>query len=141
MSPSSNPIVLFDGVCGFCQASVRYLLDHDPQHVLRFAPLQSEFAQKALTQRGHDPTKLDTVYVIDDSNPDAVTVYKKSDAAVFILRALGWRITAGLINVVPRFLRNIGYDLFASVRYRLFGRTEACFIPSPSERAQFIEQA
>ncbi len=135
-----HPVVLFDGVCGFCQASVQALLQRDPQHVLRFAPLQSDFAQKTLSAHGYDATKLDTVYVVaHDSASDGIVVRRKTDAIVFLLRTLGYRVTAALLAVVPRFLRNLGYDAFASLRYTLFGKKEACYVPSKEQRAQFVE--
>jgi predicted DCC family thiol-disulfide oxidoreductase YuxK len=133
------PLVLYDGVCGLCHRLNRFVLARDPAGRFRFAALQSALAREILVRHGRDPHDLDTLYlVLGYGRPDE-RLLRKSDAALWILRELGgpWRAVAGL-RAVPRPLRDIGYDLVARTRYRLFGRYDACPIPDPRHRARFL---
>ena len=108
----------------------------------RFAALQSPLAREILTRHGRDPRDLDTLYlVLARGRPDE-RLLRKSDAALWILRALGgpWR-AAGVLRLVPRAVRDLGYDLVARTRYRLFGRYGACPLPDPRHRARFLDQS
>lgn len=131
-----GPIVLFDGVCNLCNGAVRFLLDRDRRAVLRFAALQSEVGRGLLGALGvelgeeGDPG---TVYLIEKGH-----LYQRSTAALRVTRYLTglWPAASGLL-VVPRFVRDAIYDLIASRRYRWFGRSDACRIPTPEEAARF----
>jgi predicted DCC family thiol-disulfide oxidoreductase YuxK len=128
-------VVLFDGVCNFCNASVNFLLDHDPQHRLRFAALQSQAGQ-ALLHRFKLPTShFDTLVLVDGPR-----CYTRSDAALRIAGRLGgwWPLLSAFL-LVPPFLRDGAYDLLARNRYRWFGKREACRMPTPDLRARFLE--
>jgi predicted DCC family thiol-disulfide oxidoreductase YuxK len=129
-------VVFFDGVCNLCNGTVQFLIDHDKREVLRFAALQSEAAKAMLDGRDLDPTRqsLDSVLLLEGD-----TLYARSDAALRIARRLSgaWPALYALI-VVPRFLRDALYDFIARHRYRWFGRTEACRIPTPALRARFL---
>jgi predicted DCC family thiol-disulfide oxidoreductase YuxK len=136
------PIILYDGVCGLCHRLNRFVLARDRAERFRFAALQSDLARKILTRHGRDPRDLDTLYlVLGHGRPDE-RLLRKSDAALWILRELGgpWR-AAGALRVVPRPLRDVGYDLVARTRYRLFGRYDACPLPDPRHRARFLDQS
>jgi predicted DCC family thiol-disulfide oxidoreductase YuxK len=135
------PLILYDGVCGLCNRLNRFVLARDPAGRFRFAALQSSLAREILTRHGRDPRDLDTLYlVLGRGRPDE-RLLRKSDAALWILRALGgpWRATAAL-GLVPRALRDLGYDVVARTRYRLFGRYDACPLPDPRHRARFLDQ-
>ena len=130
-----HPIVLFDGVCNFCDASVNWIIRRDERGHFRFAALQSD-AGTALQERyGTDPTALDTLVLVEDGR-----VYVKSTAALRIVRRLRsrWRALYALV-AVPRPVRDFAYDWFARRRYRWFGKREECMVPSPEVRERFLD--
>lgn len=129
-----GPIVLFDGVCQFCNGSVNFLIDHDPAARLRFAALQSEAGQTLLRRFGLRTNDFDTMVLVEGER-----VSMRSTAA---LRAFGylaspWRFLAAL-QLIPTFLRDAGYALLARNRYRWFGHLDACRVPTPEIRARFL---
>jgi len=134
------PIILYDGVCGLCNRLNRFVLARDPAGRFRFAALQSAIAAEILTRHGRDPRDLDTLYLVLAPGRPEERLLRKSDAALRILRELGggWRL-AGVLRVVPRTIRDLGYDLVAHTRYRLFGRYAACPLPDPRYRARFLD--
>jgi predicted DCC family thiol-disulfide oxidoreductase YuxK len=133
---TGHHLVFFDGVCGLCNKTVRFLLTRDRHDRLRFAPLQGETAGRVLPPLGGRPQELDTIYLVTSDG----RLLQRSRAIVFALQALGgaWRL-AGILKVVPRPVADRLYALVARLRYRLFGRLDACPIPSPAERARFLE--
>jgi predicted DCC family thiol-disulfide oxidoreductase YuxK len=129
-----GPIVFFDGVCGLCNAWVDFLLKHDRRGLWRFAPLQGETARRLLNAA--DVEHLHTLVLWTPAG-----TYRKSSAVWRILWSLGgvWRVAACLTWLIPRPVRNWGYDLVARHRYRIFGRKESCRLPTPHERARFLD--
>lgn len=131
-----SAIVLFDGVCNFCNAGVNFIIDRDPKGHFTFAPLQSDFAKQLLTERGMAPAEGDpeSIVLVEDER-----VSTHSTAALRIARQLAspFRLAYALI-VLPTFLRDALYRLVAKNRYRLFGRSEACRLPTPELRARFL---
>ena len=129
------PTVLFDGVCTLCSGFVRFVIARDPEARFRFGALQSDAARR-LVEGLRIPGPLpDSIILVEDGR-----AYVKSTAALRIARRLRapWPLAYGLI-VVPRFLRDWGYDLAARHRYRWFGRRDACMVPTPELRARFID--
>ncbi|WP_290786628.1 thiol-disulfide oxidoreductase DCC family protein [Exiguobacterium sp. UBA7533] len=124
-------IVLFDGECNLCDASVQFILKRD-QGYHDFASLQGETGQE-LVRRHHLPETIDSVVVIDRGVP-----YIKSDAALRIAGHLGggWRLLR-VLRIVPRSLRDRVYDFVANNRHRWFGQKQQCALPSPETRARF----
>jgi predicted DCC family thiol-disulfide oxidoreductase YuxK len=137
-----TPIILYDGVCGLCHRLTHFVLARDPAGRFRFAALQGALAREILARHGRDPRDLDTLYlVLGPGRPDE-RLLRKSDAALRILGELGspwWAASA--LRVVPRRLRDFGYDLVARTRYRLFGRYDTCPLPDPRHRARFLGDA
>jgi predicted DCC family thiol-disulfide oxidoreductase YuxK len=135
---SFTHLVLYDGVCGFCDRLLRWLLDHDPEGHFRFAPLQGEAARALRARHPEIPEDLDTVVYIH-AGPDGERVYLRSEAMFRIFGVLGgpWRRIAWL-GVLPRALTDLGYGLFARVRYLVFGRLDACRLPTGAERERFL---
>ncbi len=136
----SNPIVLYDGVCGLCNRAVQFLLKRDRYDRLRFASLQSDFAATLLKRHDIDHQDLDTVYVVLDQGKDTEALLAKSDAALFFATEIGgvWNL-ARLARIIPRPIRNWVYDLVARHRYRVFGKYETCMLPDPRHKHKFIE--
>jgi len=130
-----QPIVLFDGVCKFCNASVNFIIDHDARARVRFAALQSPVGRELLRRHGLPLDQLDSLVLIEGPN-----CYTRSTAALRIAGHLDgwWRyLMAGLL--LPPFLRDAAYDVLARHRYRWFGRLDACRVPTPDVRGRFLE--
>jgi predicted DCC family thiol-disulfide oxidoreductase YuxK len=139
-------VVLFDGVCNFCDASVNFIIEHDPKGYFKFAPLQSDEGRRLANQYGfesetaesNDPASdlipIDSVILVEDGK-----AYTHSTAALKILKRLGmpWSLMYAFM-VVPKPIRDWAYKLFARYRYRLFGRKDQCMLPSPEVRARFL---
>jgi predicted DCC family thiol-disulfide oxidoreductase YuxK len=127
--------ILFDGVCNFCNASINFIIDRDSKNIFLFAALQSEVGQELLQKHHLKTTDFDTIILINDENK----IYQKSDAALEIARNLDgfWKVLYAF-KILPSFLRNPIYDLVARNRYRIFGRTDACRIPTPELKARFL---
>jgi len=137
---ASNPIVLYDGVCGLCNRAVQFLLKRDRHDRLRFASLQSEFAAQLLQRHGFDNKDLDTVYVVLNQGEAGEALLAKGDAFLVFARELGgvWNV-ARLGRIIPRSIRNWLYDSVARHRYQVFGKYDACMLPDPRYKHKFIE--
>ena len=117
--------VLYDGVCVLCSAWFRFVAARDPAARFRFTPIQGGYGRWLATQLGIDPDNPQTNAVVLDGR-----AYVRSDAALQVLRRLpGWSWSAAAL-MAPRPLRDWLYTCVARNRYRLFGRTEACLVPS-----------
>jgi predicted DCC family thiol-disulfide oxidoreductase YuxK len=131
-------IVFFDGVCNFCDGSVRWLMDRAPR--LHFAPLQGD---TAATVRACFPDRfpedIDTIVYLRPNAHGAPEIALRSDAVFDILREVGggWGMLAGL-RVLPHALCEWAYRVLARNRYRWFGRMDDCRIPSAEERARSL---
>ena len=137
----SNPIILYDGVCGLCNGLVKFLLKHDKDGRLRFASLQSDFAGKVLRRHGFDSKDLDTVHVVENYDQPYEHVLQRSDAILRAGRELGgvWGTSSSIAKVVPRAVRDLVYRLVATNRYRVFGKYDTCMLPDPSQRSRFLD--
>ena len=126
-------ILFFDGVCGLCSWSVDFVMKRDRQGDFQFAPLQGETAVNLLTPS--DVADLNTMVLWVGGR-----TYRKSTAAVRVLWRLSipWQIVGTLLWLVPLPLRNLGYSIVASNRYRLFGKHDTCRMPTPAERTRFL---
>jgi predicted DCC family thiol-disulfide oxidoreductase YuxK len=134
------PIILYDGVCGLCSRLCQFVLARDSAGRFRFATLQGAVAAEILARHGRDPRDLDTLYLVLAPGQPGERLLRKSDAALWIVRQLGgpWRLS-GALRIVPRAIRDLGYDLVARTRYRLFGRFDTCQLPDPRHRARFLD--
>jgi predicted DCC family thiol-disulfide oxidoreductase YuxK len=127
-------IVLFDGVCNFCNSSVNFIIDRDYKDSFRFAALQSEKGIELMKGFGLDSENLKTIILIENGK-----YYTKTTAALKIAKQLKgfWKISYIFI-IIPPFIRNIAYSIIARYRYIWFGKKDACRIPSPEEREKFL---
>ena len=133
-------LLLYDGVCGFCNRMNQFVLARDARGVFDFASLQSATGHRILERFGKNAADLDTFYVVENYQSAAPSLLSKSSAALVVLRTIGgaWRWLA-VLGVLPAALRNAGYDFVARRRYRLFGRSETCMLPAPEHRQRFID--
>lgn len=130
-----NPtVILFDGVCNFCNGGVNFILKQDKKKVFLFAPLQSEAGQEFLKQ-WHLSTKDFESFVLSDEGK----AYHKSSAFLKVMNQLPWYWKwVQVFWIVPKFLRDAVYDLIARNRYKWFGRKDECMIPKPEIRSRFL---
>ena len=130
----THGIVLFDGVCDLCDASVRFVLHRDPGAYFRFASLQSATGRQLLGEHGLPPDQASSVVLIEDGR-----VHLRSDAALRIARRLAgpWAWLWAL-RFVPRIIRDGVYALIAANRYRWFGKHDLCEIPALEFRDRFL---
>jgi predicted DCC family thiol-disulfide oxidoreductase YuxK len=129
-----NPIVLFDGVCNYCNAMVNFAIRNDKKAIIKFAPLQSE-AGRMLKEKYQINPGIDSVILIDNGK-----VYTYSDAAIRITKYLRWPSKAlYAFNIVPEFIRQPFYKWVARNRYKWFGKKESCMIPDATVKARFLE--
>lgn len=134
--PKAEAVVLFDGHCGLCSATVAWIIRHDPDGRIAFAPLQSARAGELILSAGSDPAALpDSMVVIRDG-----ALFVESEAALAILALLRqpWR-SLTLLRHVPRGWRDFAYRALAKRRFRLRARQEQCIVPTPDIRARFLE--
>ncbi|RMG16494.1 MAG: DUF393 domain-containing protein [Bacteroidetes bacterium] len=130
---AEKPIVIFDGHCNFCNASVNFILERDHQQAFLFTPNQGDTGKQLLA--GHTtPAGTETLYLWENGR-----LYERSTAVLRIARRLGfpWKLLYGFI-LIPPFIRDGVYNFIARNRYRWFGRREHCRLPSPAEQARFI---
>ncbi len=126
-------IILFDGVCNFCNASINFVIDHDSASRFRFASLQSDYGQLVLRQYNKKNIDFDTVLLVSNGQ-----LYEKSAAALEIVRYLDGYAWLYGFRFIPTFIRNFVYDLIARYRYRIFGKSDTCRIPTEAEKALFL---
>ena len=134
-TPPLENLVFFDGYCNLCCATVQFLIRQDPEARLRFVSLQSKKGRSLLQNHRLPPKALDSVLFYQDG-----VLFARSDAALRIARTLGrgWQLLYGFV-LVPRLLRDWVYDCIAANRYRWFGRSTSCWLPTPELEARFLE--
>jgi predicted DCC family thiol-disulfide oxidoreductase YuxK len=140
MPAPSNPIVLYDGVCGLCNRLVQFILRRDRDDKFRFASLQSPFAAGIL-QRHAFATDLNTVFVVLNYRQPSEHLLARSGAVLFIFQELGypWALWGNVGHLAPRFLRDVVYNRIARNRYRILGKYDTCPIPDPDHRHKFLD--
>lgn len=127
-------IILFDGICNFCNSSVRFIIDRDPKGVFHFASLQSEIGQELL-EKHNIPKMTDSLVLVDEQQ-----AYIESTAALKVSTKLTWPWKAfGLFLIIPKPLRDSIYRMIAKNRYKWFGKQESCMLPSENIRDRFLE--
>ncbi len=137
-------LVIYDGVCGLCNRSVRWLLARDRRDRLRFAPSDSPKVAALLARHGLDPsTNADgpsSILVVSDADRPDERLLLRSNAVLALLSQLPqpWPATAAILQLVPCPLRDLAYRIVARWRYRIWGRLAACPIPTAQERARFL---
>lgn len=131
---SEHPIVLYDGVCNFCNSSVNFIIKHERDSTLRFASLQSELG-KQITGTNGGSDDFDSIVFYHQKN-----ISKRSRAAFQIAEHLKypWRMVL-LFRILPTFFTDFFYNLVAKNRYKIFGRSDACQIPTPELRKRFLD--
>jgi len=129
-------LMLFDGLCNFCSASVNLALALDRRGMIRFCPIQSAYGRALAQRHGLDPDDPATFVFFDHGAP----VLRSTGVLALAARLPApWR-WARVLAGVPRAWRDGVYDWIAANRYRLFGRRQVCRLPTPAERARFVTE-
>jgi predicted DCC family thiol-disulfide oxidoreductase YuxK len=133
-SLEAGPIIVFDGMCVLCSANAQFVLSRDKSGYFRMAAMQGDVGAALFAKHGIDPNDPDTIIVVDGDK-----VWRDSDAVLEIYSGLGWpwRI-ASVFKIVPRFMRDPVYRLIATNRYRLFGKRETCWLPTPDQARRVL---
>ena len=134
ITPPPPLIILFDGTCGMCNSAVNFILARDPGKRFRFAPLQSPVGQDLMTKHHLEPSELESMVLIDGE-----AAYTKSTAVLRIVMELPepWPLVGALV-FVPAGLRDEAYNFIARHRRQWFKSADACRVPTPEEREQFL---
>jgi predicted DCC family thiol-disulfide oxidoreductase YuxK len=127
-------LILFDGVCNFCNGAVQMVIEIDRQQIFKFAAIQSPLGQQLYRQHGLDPSDIQTLMLVDGDR-----ILTKSDAVIAILSKLdgGWQFFS-VCQTLPQPLRDWAYSEFARQRFLLFGRRETCMTPTPELQNRFL---
>ena len=134
--PKGKKIILFDGVCNLCEASVQFVIKYDKKDVFRFVALQSDLGIEIIKHIGLDIKNIDSVILYEPG----IAYNYKSAAALEIAKNLGGFFHFGTIfRLIPNGLRNIIYDYIAKNRYQWYGKKESCMTPTKDLKAKFLE--
>lgn len=131
---SSHKIILFDGVCNLCNRSVNFIISKDSKDIFRFATLQSDIGMSLMSQHGINTTKTDSVILIDTNE-----YHERSSAILQIVKNLsgGYALLYFFI-IVPKCIRDWGYDYIAKNRYKWYGKKDSCMVPTPELVSKFL---
>jgi predicted DCC family thiol-disulfide oxidoreductase YuxK len=133
--PKDKKIILFDGVCNLCDASVQYVIKKDAKDTFRFVAIQSELGKKIIDYIKVDTSQTDSMILYIPGK----AYYVKADAAFNIAKELrGWISLASYFSVLPNFIKNFCYDFVARNRYKWYGKKESCMIPTPELQSKFL---
>lgn len=130
-----HAIVLFDGVCNLCTGSVQFILLRDPYGYFRFSSMQSEIGRKLMEDHGIPSENMDTFVLIDGGK-----CLTRSDAVIEVAKHLAgsWSLLR-VLAAIPKPIRDWGYAMIATNRYRWFGKRDTCMLPSPDIMDRFLK--
>lgn len=129
-----QPIILFDGVCNFCNSAVNFTIRRDKNKVIRFAPLQSTIGHQFCRQYNLPTEEMRSFIFIENG-----IAYTQSTAAIKVCKYLNnlWPLCKVFL-IVPKFIRDGAYNWIAKNRYKWFGTRQSCMIPTPDVKARFL---
>jgi predicted DCC family thiol-disulfide oxidoreductase YuxK len=127
-------IIIFDGICNFCNGAINFILKRDKNELYKFAPMQSEAGKMLIKKYNAQLDGIETFLLIKSSK-----TYIKTEAAFEVIKDLpgGWKYLR-ILRVIPLSIRDWMYTKFAMNRYKLFGKRTACIIPTKETRNRFL---
>ena len=127
-------IILFDGVCNFCNSAINFVIKRDKKARLHFAPLQSTTGQQLLATHQLPTDEMKTFVFIEKGR-----AYTRSTAALRVCKYLNglWPLCYVFI-IIPKFIRDGVYNWVARNRYKWFGIKQECMIPTPDISSRFL---
>lgn len=132
---NNNPVILFDGVCNFCNSIINFIIRQDKKNRFRFATLQSNSGKKLLEQYKIDWKQSDSFVVIENGK-----AYQKSNAALRLYNKLPWYWKwTQIFWIVPKFIRDGVYNFIAKNRYKWYGKRDECMVPTAEVRERFLD--
>lgn len=127
-------VVIFDGVCLFCNAAVNFIIKRDKKAVFLFCPMQTQLATDLMQHYKVKPASSDTIYLFKHGQ-----CYTYSSAALEISKSLsGFWFLFTILALLPKSWRDYGYKVFAKRRYQWFGKTKQCILPTADTKSRFI---
>lgn len=133
--PIGKKIILFDGVCNLCEASVQFVIKYDKKDVFRFVALQSDLGKEIIKHIGLDVKNTDSVVLYEPG----IAYNYKSMAALEIAKNLSGFFHFGTIfRLIPNGFRNLLYDYVAKNRYQWYGKKESCLVPTSEIQSKFL---
>ena len=134
--PQHKKIILFDGLCNLCDASVQFISKRDKKDIFRFVSLQSDLGQELLQQLPISKQKIDSIILYESDK----AYYYKSEAVFEIVKSIGGFFYCLLIfKWLPTAVTNTIYDYVARNRYRWWGKKDHCLIPTKGLQSKFLE--
>ena len=135
MEKENNHIIIFDGVCNFCNGAVNFIIKRDKYKRFMFTPMQSHFSKTLIEKSQREEINLDTIILIKNN-----IVFVRSEAALEIVKDLrGLWFLIGVFKIIPVSIRDYFYKVFANNRYKIFGRRDVCMIPTREFENRFIQ--
>lgn len=133
--PQNKKIILYDGICNLCDSAVQFIIKRDKKDVFRFVALQSKLGVSICKSIGISFSKMDSIILYEPG----IAYYYKSSAVIAIANELGgfWKLFS-VLRVIPIFISDAVYDYVAKNRYKLYGKKDACMIPTPELKAKFL---
>ncbi len=132
-----DKLVLYDGVCKFCNSSIHLILENEKNDTLKFSPLQSELSKELSVIYGFETTQLNSIIFIKNKK-----TYYKSEA-IFLISAylkFPWNLFQ-IFKVFPSFISDFFYNIISKSRYSIFGKSDACIVPDSSIRSRFLDSS
>ncbi len=131
---TEHRVILFDGVCNYCNSMVNFVIRQDKKQIFRFAPLQASAAQELLTKHNLPKKDFDSFVFIEEGK-----AYLSSTAALKVMRHLPWYWQwVRIFWIAPKGIRDLVYGVIAKNRYKLFGKKEECMVPTSEVRGRFL---
>ncbi|MGQ2985325.1 thiol-disulfide oxidoreductase DCC family protein [Flavobacterium sp.] len=133
--PKDKKIILFDGICNLCDATVQFIIKRDKKDIFRFVALQSDLGLQIIKHIGIDTSKTDSIILYEPGH----AYYYKAEAAIKIAKQLGGIFPMmGTFSILPSWLSNKVYDYIAKNRYKWYGKKDECMIPTYEMKAKFL---
>lgn len=133
--PENKKIILFDGICNLCNASVQFIIKNDKNDVFRFAANQSIIGQEIIKVTTIDISKTDSIILYDPK----LGTFIESEAAFKIAKELkGFYQYLYYFNIFPKKIADFFYKFVAKNRYKWFGKQENCMIPTTALKSKFL---
>jgi predicted DCC family thiol-disulfide oxidoreductase YuxK len=127
-------IILFDGVCNFCNATVNTIIKYDTFNHFKFAAQQSEAGQRILKEAGYKVESFNSVLLLKNNQ-----VFTKTDAVIEVCKLLtGMPRIFIFLQYIPKPIRDFGYSIIAKYRYAFFGKRTVCMVPTTAQKNKFI---
>ena len=132
--PKDKKIILFDGVCNYCNDKINFIIKNDKQDIFRFVALQSETGQKITNYLGIDAS-IDSIILYEPG----YAYFIKAEAVFRIVKHLSSSVRLLLFfNFIPTSIKNVFYDIIAKNRYNWYGKKESCMMPTEEVKRKFI---